>query len=39
MDLLDNYIGNWSYLRDVYIGNIQGTYIGSLNSWDLKSYR
>jgi hypothetical protein len=30
-------IGSWAYLRKVFIGNFQGTYVRPGNSWDLKN--
>ena len=30
-------IRNWAELKEIFVGNFQGTYVRPGNSWDLKS--
>ena len=31
-------IRSWNDLKDIFVGNFQGTYMRPGNSWDLRSY-
>ena len=37
--LPSNAIQSWADLREIFVGNFQGTYKRPGNPWDLKNYR
>ena len=37
--LLPNHIYDWVVLKEIIVGNFQGTYVRPGNPWDLKNYR
>ena len=37
--LLPNCIQSWADLKQIFVGNFQGTYASPGNPWDLKNYR
>ena len=36
--LLSNAIQSWADLKEIFVGNFQGTYKCPENPWDLKNY-